>query len=181
MKKIILTVFLITLWTSNILAQSSEFNIQQVKQYENGSLLLSEDLLGIFNDSPLIASLQDLATDASQIARIVTQGNENTVYLTQNGFNNIGIIQIDGSHNNSSLNQTGNGLLSAINIEGNYNDLSVDQRGSALQNMILLSGNGLEYDILQNNDGIRLTQTGSSIPLQISSTGRSIPIMISNR
>lgn len=184
MKRLTLVFVLVAILTPWVTAQNSEFNIPQVNQnsknYSNGSLLLSEDLMGLFTNSSFVAGLQHLAIDASQIAYINTVGNDNIATMTQNGFNNIGIINIYGTGNEAGLIQNGTGLLSAINIDGNGNTLDVTQNGSALQNLILLNGNGLNFDIMQNESGVQLTQTGSSIPLQIRSTGHRVPIIISN-
>lgn len=184
MKKLTLAFVLVALMAPWAIAQNSEFNIPQVNQnskiLNNRSPLLSKDFIGLFANSSIIAGLQYLAIDASQVAHINTMGNDNTATLTQNGYNNVGIININGNGNEAGLMQNGNGLLSAINMSGNYNTLDVVQNGSALQNLILLDGNGLNFDILQNESGVQLTQTGSSIPMQIRSTGRRVPIIISS-
>ena len=162
-------------------AQTHIQQVTQIDEFENGSIITSdEDIYGLFLNSPFLSSIQQLAVDASQIARINIKGNDNTAELTQSGVNNIGVIDITGDSNFASLAQRGNGLFSAVNIDGFSNKLDMSQTGDNLQNMILIEGTGLTFDIVQDASGIELTQTGSSIPLQIQHTGSIIPIIIKN-
>ncbi len=186
MKKLLLALLLTGFTASVAAAQVSdaEVSVKQVsREYNDGPLITSEDdMYGVFTNSSIISGLQQLATDANQLARINAEGDENMARLTQTGTGNIGVINIRGSFNDASLNQDGSGLLSAINIKGSSNNLDVIQSGNELQNLILLEGSGLDYDILQNAAGVNLTQTGSgtSIPLSVKQTGRSVPIIIRN-
>lgn len=189
MKKLLLFFAIIGLSVSGVQAQVN-INIEQVpsnensalnsatESFNNGTLFTSEDLLGVFANGEFISGIQRLIIDANQVAKIKTVGSGNSATLTQSGTSNIGIINIDGNGNSASLNQAGSGLLSAIKIEGSFNSLDVEQQGNALQNLILLGGNNLNFDVQQDASGVKLTQTGSGIPLQIKSTGRTIPLII---
>lgn len=189
MKKLLLLFAIIGLSVSGVQAQ---VNIKQVssnknsalnsttENFNNGTLFNSEDLLGVFTNSAFISGIQRLIIDATQVAKIRTVGNNNSATLTQSGTSNVGIISIDGNGNTANLSQVGSGLLSAIKIEGSFNSLDVEQQGTALQNLILLGGNNLNFDVQQDASGVKLTQTGSGIPLQIKSTGRTIPLIIRN-
>lgn len=189
MKTLILLFVVIGLSVPGVQAQ---VNIEQIlpnensapssvtRDFNNGTLFTSEDLLGIFANSKFISGIQRLIIDVNQVAKIKMVGSGNYTTLTQSGISNVGIININGNSNITRLNQVGSGLLSAIKIHGNSNTLEVDQIGDNLQNLILLDGTDLNFDVNQNANGVHLTQTGSSIPLQIESSGRTVPIIISN-
>lgn len=183
MKKLILIILLVAVTVSLSRAQQTtgDVSIQQVtKSFDNGSVVSSENFDGIFANSMFISELQQMLVDANQVARINLEGNNNTASIVQDGTNNVGVIDITGSANSSTLFQDGSGMLSAIGINGYGNKLDVTQKGTALQNLILLEGQNLDFNVLQNAAGVKLTQTGSSIPLQIESTGSTVPLIIRN-
>jgi|AntRauTorcE11898_2_1112593.scaffolds.fasta_scaffold25709_2 hypothetical protein len=184
MKKLILLILLFVLSAPVAWAQQANANVvvNQVTEESDNSLFITdeEEEIGLFLSDSFISGLQQLAADANQVARINTVGSNNVSQLTQSGNGNIGAINVLGNGNETSLNQNGNDLISVLNLEGDFNILDVDQIGSNLQNVVQLEGDGLNFDILQDAQGLQLTQTGSGIPLQIETTGGTVPIIITN-
>ncbi len=184
MKKLIIFVFVLALTAATVFAQDTKED-EAVKDvaidFENNvSALISQDVMDYFSQWSL-TNIKRLAVEANSIAAINTIGSYNETTITQTGEDNVGIIQIRGSSNVTGLTQNGNDLLSLISVEGSWNKLLITQEGSNLSNYIKLDGTGVKFNILQNFQGVILTQIGgTSIPLMIETTGRTVPIIISN-
>lgn len=140
-----------------------------------------EGFFSSFSKLPFLSDLQQAAMDANQVARINMKGNNNVANLSQSGAANIGVINILGDDNTTDLNQSGTGLLSILRIRGNANTMDMDQIGTDLQNYVQLTGSAIDIDLVQNKNGVQLTQTGgNAVPLQIKRYGQSVPIIINN-
>lgn len=163
--------------------QSEDIFLKQVSPSNSyGSQQITGDgFFSSFSKLPFLSDFQQAAMDANQVALINTEGNANVTKLTQSGTANIGIINVLGDENNTGLEQSGSGLLSIMNIRGNSNTMNMDQIGTDLQNYVQLTGSAIDIDLVQNKNGVQLTQTGgNSIPLMIKRNGSSVPIIINN-
>lgn len=206
MKKLILSVFIASLVASSGFAQG-QGNIKRpidefigegmknaikngrIKQIEwsDGLPFLSgaKDVFALFLSSKGLARLQNaalIARDINQLAYLSVKGDNNMTSITQIGSYNVGVIMINGNSNDASLYQNGSSLFSFIKIKGDKNILDVDQTGTALQHLIILEGSGVNFDILQNNQGVTLIQKGGNSPAPIiirRNSGR-VPIIIKN-
>lgn len=180
MKKLALLSFVFAL----AIPARAQVDIKQVViNNENGlGTIAGEELINRYSDLTSISNLQQLAADASNIAKITTVGNSNTTAIDQLGTGLIGVININGYNNNTvTLNQTGTNLLSLVDIRGNSNRLDMIQSGNNLGNLVEVEGSGMFMELTQNESGFQYLQGGAVNPIMITSTSRYVPIIISNK
>lgn len=143
--------------------------------------MVAQNLNGPPFGASSLVELQQLVTDAGNMAAVNLTGLQNAAILSQFGYGNAGFITITGRYNQASLNQNGTGLLSIVDIEGDFNRFDMMQKGDDLQNHFRIYGFGLHFEAYQSNLGMELIQAGiGSIPLSIQQTGRPSPIVITN-
>lgn len=162
----------------------AQLDIKQVVINNEKSLatIAEDDLINRYSGLTTISNLQQLAADASNVAKITTAGNSNTTAINQSGSGLIGVINIDGYNNNIvTLNQTGNHLLSLVDIRGNSNRLDMIQSGNNLGNLVEVEGSGIFMELTQNESGFQYLQRGAVNPIMITSTSRYVPIIIRNK
>lgn len=141
----------------------------------------SGDYISAFSENVALTNLSQRTNDAGNFAAVNVKGIENISLLSQQGYNIIGVIDIDGNGNRASMRQSGNDLLSILSMKGNSNQFDLTQQGSGLQNYFKIYGSNTNFEAHQTNYGMRLEQAGGGgIPLSIQQTGVPTPIIIRN-
>ncbi|MEX2478843.1 MAG: curlin repeat-containing protein [Gracilimonas sp.] len=117
----------------------------------------------------------------SQLVLVSETGNNNTIRLSQDGFNNFIFTGLNGDKNELEVEQRGDNNAASFRILGNYNELSLLQEGS--YNIFSRSYNSdfNQGQFSQSGIGLNMQIEGqNSIPLIIEQRGQGSGILIEN-
>lgn len=177
MKLLINCLLVLLFGVSSAFAQrggSSEVFPQQASIEHNEAVqnLSQRFVTTLFDNMPLLGSLESLLGGYGNYASVEQNGENNRTGISQWGSGNSASVSLIGNFNHVGINQAGVGNTADVLFEGNYNSLGLNQLGGFHR---------FELNMI-NTDGFNqnFTQVGMGGNIKIEGTGN-IPLVIEQR